>query len=229
MTVRAGHAPHRIAVDASPEQPNGRRAWLTLLVAGAFIALWPLLLRRFGGDAVYGRLGLYGIAILIVMSALGWRRRRVLLNASPTNLGIGFVVGIGMTVATYVAYRVGVALFPGLASHVEGLYAATRAAHVWAALTWTVLVVVAEEILWRGPLVDVDVHGPILAILVVASLASYAAVQLGTGSWVVALAALVCGGIWTAERLITRSMVAPLISHAIWTITVIHVYPVTSI
>jgi hypothetical protein len=39
--------------------------------------------------------------------------------------------------------------------------------------------------------------------------------------------ALVCGAIWTAQRVYgDKSLVAPLIAHLIWTPTVIFFYPV---
>jgi hypothetical protein len=34
--------------------------------------------------------------------------------------------------------------------------------------------------------------------------------------------------VWTAERYYTKSMIAPLLSHAIWTPTVILLLPVTN-
>jgi hypothetical protein len=45
---------------------------------------------------------------------------------------------------------------------------------------------------------------------------------------VVVLAALVCGAFWSTERLVTGSLVASLVSHAIWTFAIIHFYPVTA-
>ena len=44
----------------------------------------------------------------------------------------------------------------------------------------------------------------------------------------VVLAALVCGAFWSTERLVTGSLVASLVSHAIWTFAIIHFYPVTA-
>jgi membrane protease YdiL (CAAX protease family) len=61
------------------------------------------------------------------------------------------------------------------------------------------------------------------------SVASYAAAQLGSGSWIVMLLAIVCGTIWTLQRHFTRSLLAPLLAHLIWTPVVILLHPVTSV
>jgi membrane protease YdiL (CAAX protease family) len=61
------------------------------------------------------------------------------------------------------------------------------------------------------------------------SVATYAAAQFGTGSWIVMLLALVCGTLWTLQRQLTRSLLSPLLAHLIWTPTVILFYPVTSL
>ena len=209
-------------------QARPRAAWLILGAAILFIAVWPLILQSFGGDRVYVSLGLYSLVIIATMTAVGWKAMPLDRGASVRGVLIGVVTGVVMTVATYLAYHLCVALFPGLAHHVSGLYVATRTTNFAAALAWTALAVVAEEVLWRGALLNVFPRGSRRNVVIALSLLTYAAVQFGTGSWIVALAALICGAIWMVERLWTRSIVAPLISHAIWTMTVIHLYPVTS-
>jgi membrane protease YdiL (CAAX protease family) len=62
----------------------------------------------------------------------------------------------------------------------------------------------------------------------VVSIASYAAAQFGTGSWIVMSFALVCGTLWTLQRHLTGSLLSPLIAHVIWTPIVILLHPVTS-
>lgn len=57
------------------------------------------------------------------------------------------------------------------------------------------------------------------------SVSSCALAQLGTGSWVVGLVALVCGALWTLERVCTGSVLAALITHWLWTSIVIVLFP----
>lgn len=59
-----------------------------------------------------------------------------------------------------------------------------------------------------------------------AAVVSYAAAQLGTGSLLVVSIALGCGALWTLQRLITGSVLSAVISHAIWTPTVVLLCPV---
>jgi membrane protease YdiL (CAAX protease family) len=60
----------------------------------------------------------------------------------------------------------------------------------------------------------------------VLSVASYAAAQIGTGSWILVLLALVCGTVWTLQRRWSRSLLSPLLAHLIWTPVVILLHPV---
>jgi membrane protease YdiL (CAAX protease family) len=59
------------------------------------------------------------------------------------------------------------------------------------------------------------------------SLVTYALAQAGTGSWIVVALAFACGTFWTLQRYYTGSLLSPLISHLIWSQTVLLLYPVT--
>ncbi len=207
------------------------RTRATLAAAAVFVCVWPWILRLLGDGDLYAIFGPFSVVLIAVLGALAgptwWRR--ALAHRFWRNFGIGALVGAVMTVGTYGAYAVGAALVPSLAGEVEGLYRAAHPTSFGAAFAWTLVVIAAEEILWRGPVLDGLPEGRARPIVVALSLVTYTAVQVGTGSWVVALAALVCGLFWMAERLRTRSIVAPLVSHTIWTMTVIHLYPVTAL
>lgn len=202
-----------------------------LVVCAGVIVGWAFVLRKLGGDDVYAYLGPYSALVIIAASVHAYLRRTAHTQeprmALATNIALGVGVGVAMTIGTFVAYRIFSAASPALAIHVEALYRATRTTSIEVRLAWTAVVIVAEEMLWRGALFSAAerVFGTYAAIAV--SLLAYTAVQVGTGSWVVPLTAFVCGAFWTAERVVTRSLVAPLISHTIWTMIVIHLYPVT--
>jgi membrane protease YdiL (CAAX protease family) len=216
---------------ASATASTAADARVSLIVVAAFIAIWPLILRKLGGDDVYRFLGPFSLAIIIVLTAIRrswWRGRAASSPHLRRNIGIGIAVGATMTVGTHVAYHLCVSVAPSLAGHVTGLYRATRTTGFGIALAWTAVVVVAEELLWRGAFLGAASRVFTHRIAGVLSLATYTAVQFGTGSWVVVLAAFVCGVFWTAERLLTGSLVPSLVSHAIWTFTIIHFYPVTT-
>ncbi|CAN5526366.1 hypothetical protein BH11MYX1_BH11MYX1_25040 [soil metagenome] len=202
-----------------------RRTWLVFALCIAIVIGWPFALHRIREDDVYAFLGPYGAATVLVLLGL----HGVHVDKLARGVAIGVAVGLAMTAGTYAAYAVVVRLVPGLASHVTELYAAAHSERIGPALAWTCVVICAEELLWRSALLETGEakFGRLAAIAI--SLATYTAVQLGSGSWVVALAAFVCGAIWTAERVMTRTLVASLVSHLIWTVTVIHLLPVTSV
>jgi membrane protease YdiL (CAAX protease family) len=198
-------------------------------LAGLLAAIWPFILSFFGKGNVYALMGPFAL-LVIAAAALVVRKERLRLVARRTwlrDLGIGVAVGVGMTAATYGAYAVAARLVPGLAGHVTSLYSAASTERVEIALAWTAVVAVAEELLWRGPFLDLAAHRFGRRAAVAFFLATYTLAQLGSGSIIVMLAALICGAIWSIERITTHSIVAPIVSHLIWTLVVIHLIPVT--
>jgi len=197
-------------------------------VALALVVGWGFTLRTIGSDDVYAYLGPYAVLTLGVAALLLRRRRSETARGWPRNAAIGAAVGLVMTLGTYGAFAVLRSLVPSLETHVIELYGSSRTQSLGPAMAWTFVILVAEELLWRELLLRAAHEKISLPARVGIALGTYVLVQIGSGSWVVALAALVCGGIWTAERVVTRSLLAPLVSHAIWTETVIHLHPVTA-
>ena len=201
------------------------------LVAAAILVLaWPIVLSRFGHDDVYRLLAPFAIFVTAVVLILG-RRERVLPRETRDwrrDIAIGIGGGVIMTAGTYAAYAVLSRLIPGLSGVVKGLYVTAGKESLVVALLSTIAAIIAEEMLWRGPLLRVLERRTSRALAIGISLATYTLAQVGSGSLIVALAALICGGIWSAERIWTRSIVAPLLSHLMWTLVVIHLIPVTT-
>ena len=202
----------------------------TLFLGAILIIAWPIVLSRFGTGDVYlpiGALALFVISAVLFAS----RRERTLLPRTGSewrrDILIGIACGAVMTAGTYVLYAIIERWIPSLAKSVNGLYANAGAASLTVALVATSMAVFAEELLWRGPLFRVLEHrtGRVMAIAI--SLGTYTLAQGGSRSLVVMLAAFICGAIWLTERLWTRSVVAPLLSHLMWTLIVVHLLPVT--
>jgi membrane protease YdiL (CAAX protease family) len=199
-----------------------------MLVFLALLALvWFLLIQRFGSGDVYAVIGPYACAVSILL--IGLRPRAVADGLKPRwrAIGIGLAVGVAMTVLTYPAFRLAAAAFPSLEGHVQSLYSGARSTTLPRALAWVVSVIVAEELLFRGALPDtLSRYVPERSAYAI-SLVVYMLAQLGTGSLIVTSMAAVCGAIWTLERRLSGSLLAPLISHLLWTPCVILLYPVT--
>jgi membrane protease YdiL (CAAX protease family) len=200
-----------------------------IAVAALALAAWPILLSQFRHGDVYAWLGPFAIAVIALILLTSRGRDFVVRDHLVRDALIGLGVGVVMTIGTYVAYAVAVHVVPTLPAHVAGLYAASRTERPWLAIVWTVVILAAEETLWRGPVFALTEKKWGTRLAVIVSLATYAAAQAGSGSVVVVLAAVICGGIWSAERALTKSFVAPLCSHLVWTPIVIHLFPVTSL
>jgi len=210
--------------EGTPRAGGGRR--LLFLLQG-LIVVWTLLMRQFGGADVYGVMGPYALTVVTMVWLL--RGRKVRDWFAPTRLAIltGLLVGVVMTAATYPAFRIAVSIMPWLDQQVQGLYAASRTTSLPVAMAWVTVIIVAEELLWRGLLLEVlDKRVP-RGLDVGLSVLTYALAQLGSGSWVVFALAAVCGSLWSMQRRLTHSLLSPLISHMIWTHTVILLWPVT--
>lgn len=203
------------------------RAAATLAVLASLIVAWFFVIQRFGEGNVYAVLGPFAGAASLVCVALYPRATVTWLRPTPRAFAVGLGVGIAMTALTYPVFHIGTALVPSLDTEVAGLYHGARSTTLLQALVWIVAIILAEELLFRGawPAALQRFCGERVAYAI--SVVLYSLAQAGTGSWIVMLMALVCGTIWTAQRVWTGSLLSPLVSHLIWSPTVILLYPVT--
>jgi len=229
MTAEAqGDLAEEIENDAAApvEAPPVRSLKYSMMLLGMSV-VWGVLLSQFGQGQIYWIMGPYAAAMSAVLLTL--RSDALLRRLRPTrkNVAIGIGVGVGMTLATYPAFAAVNALFPTLAANVSQLYRQSHDESLWVALAWVTVILAAEELLWRGAWYEALTArfgrrgAGALSVLI------YTGTQLCCGSFIVGLLALVCGALWTVQRYYTGSLLAPLISHAIWTPTVILLLPVT--
>lgn len=202
-----------------------RRAALGMLTA--VTALWGAMMLQFGARAIYWLAGSYALLASALVAWVLGHELRALLRPRLRDVGVGLAVGAAMTLATYPVYRLAVAWLPWLEQHVAELYRTSHEERLLTALAWVLVISFAEELLFRGawPLALERRLGSRGAS--VASVALYAGAQTCTGSLIVGLLALCCGTLWTLERQLTGSIVPSILSHMIWTPTVILLRPVT--
>jgi membrane protease YdiL (CAAX protease family) len=159
---------------------------------------------------------------------------RQLFRTRPGNILQGLAGGGAMALLTHLLYPPSVAWLPHLADQVRGLYADLAAPPgLVAAMPVLVVVVVAEECIWRGVLVDaIRAKGAArlrpLAAVILSSLI-YTLPQLGSGSPVLFALALACGLVWAAQRLWSRSLVTPTLTHLTWNLLVFVAFPLERI
>lgn len=203
------------------------RTWIHGGVLAGLIVAWFGLIQRFGEGDVYSVIGPFACAVCVVSIAIDPRAVQRWLAPHTRAVLIGLLVGVTMTALTYPVFRLAVALYPGLEPQVQGLYVGARSTTLPKALAWVVAIILAEELLFRGAWPAALQRRLPKNVAFLLSLVTYALAQLGTGSWIVVAVAGVCGSIWTVQRLYTGSLLSPLISHLIWSPTVILLYPVT--
>ncbi len=141
------------------------------------------------------------------------------------DVAVGLAVGVALVVGTHVGFRVMTPLFPSLGDDVARLY---RVAAVSPArLVAVVVIAAAEEVVWRGLLLDAlrrrlpEGAGPLWpTVAVVGSALVYAAAQVGPRSAWLLVAAVAMGILWGAMRL-WRSLWMPLASHLVWTLAIL--------
>lgn len=138
-----------------------------------------------------------------------------LLRPAVADVAIGVVGAVVLYAVFWAGQRVLVAVMPGLASQVGALYASRTSAASGRLPVPAVLVLVGtcEELFWRGFVQD-------RAGFAIA-LASYAAVHLWERKAVLVLAAVVGGAFWGAMYAWRGTLVAPIVSHALWDLAVV--------
>jgi hypothetical protein len=192
-----------------------------LLVAVTLAWWWGMRAYQTGG--VLAHVGLCACGVLAVVVPLACARLRPLWRCDRRALAVGAGGAALMLLATYAGYPVAVKLWPALEPAVQGLYRGL-AAPTLASFLWLVPTVIAEEIVFRGLWIDaVGVDRPVRSGA--SAVLLFAAAQTGSGSPWVVLLALSCGAVWVVQRLWTRSLVAPLLTHALWNLAVLVLWP----
>lgn len=208
--------------ELAANRPRALTSWVTL----ALVAIWVTLMTRFGNTDVYSVMGPYACVVTGVCIALAPREVLAAFSCDVRGVLIGLGVGALMTALTYPAFSLAARIMPSLEAEVAGLYRFASTTSMGKALFWVAALVVAEEVLFRQVLPRaLQMWAPERVAFALAVVA-YSFAQLGSGSWIVFLLAVVCGSIWTALRVYTGSITPSLIAHGIWTPTVIVLIPV---
>ncbi len=202
----------------APAPRRGPRLTLALALAAGWVAI--LCLGRAGGR-IAPVLGVYAVGVL-ALTAAAWPEARERLRARWSELGLGLGAGVVLALAAYPVFGALVERDPGLAPQLARLY--TLAGARGAAAIWLLLAAVAEEVLFRGLLYDLLADlGPTRAVGLTALV--YGAAQLGTGAWLVGVAAAALGLVWGMLRASTGRVVAPLLAHLVFSTVVLVILP----
>lgn len=163
-----------------------------------------------------------GVAGAALAVAAFWRFHGApLFMTTPRALLLGATGGAVLVAGTYLVFPL-VAQAPAIRWGTADLYAQIGAFSALRALALAA-VVVAEELAWRGPALDALPGSP-RARLAVGTLA-YAAAHVAFGGWLLAGVALLCGLAWGGLRLGTRGVVAPIVCHLAWDLSIMVLRP----
>ena len=195
---------------------------------------WVAVMHAWAGRNFYPPLGLLALGLLIAVFVLYRNRLADWLRPSRRNVMAGLGLGLATAALTHLGYALLAGLWPGLRPAVVALYGT-----VWlgpgpfVALPVVVLAVVVEELVWRGVLLDAAMHSPDAGarrmLILTGSTVSYTVAQAGSASWALALVALVLGLFWGVQRLWDGSLVSALLTHLIWTLSVLVFLPLETL
>jgi membrane protease YdiL (CAAX protease family) len=138
----------------------------------------------------------------------------------------GIVLGGFLAVMSWACAPIAARILPVINNDMRQLYAAlNRAPGPVKSLPILVLTVIAEELVWRRELVTWLLRRFRTFGTVVITTVSYA-IPIAASKSPLLIAVAVCFGIlFTLQRLIFRSWLAPLIAHLVWAILVLVAFP----
>lgn len=177
----------------------------------------------------------YGIWIANAMAgamAIGFSRwalagqLRDILGWSRRNLVWGLTLGAVLVVATQVAARLLLAHMPPVLEETRRLYAVldTPPGPLRAApIIW--LVVIAEELVYRGVVTTWCARSGSTWFALIASTALYVIPLVASGSWLLVVIGLSLGTLWTFVRLRSGGILISLVSHALWSCSTFVAFP----
>lgn len=158
-------------------------------------------------------LGALGVAVLILEPPPLSGAVSVLRSAA-----VGFLVGLGLYLATRAFVLVAVRIWPAFERHATGIYEHRGSLRAEVALVVAVLVSVAgEELFWRGYVqrkIGSAVRFPFGRIL---SWAVYVAANLPSRNLAILAGAAVGGAVWVGLAGWSHGVLASLVCHATWT------------
>jgi NADH dehydrogenase len=229
-------APRELGVDPAPFTPDRLRALLEAgghrpkpeipAAAGAGLTLLaPLLMTaalRGPLDPWTGVLAAMGVLGAAALGLRGVRRRLV---PTPRRAGIGLAAGAllyGLTRAGVWALR---SLWPAWEGYAREL-ASWKGGHSTAFLAVTLLLIVAaEELVWRGVLARFFVERLGVALGLLVGTLIYVAAHAAAMNPLLWVAALGCGLYWGILAELTDDLTAPIVSHLAWDVMVMFVTP----
>ncbi|MDA0329611.1 MAG: CPBP family glutamic-type intramembrane protease [Gemmatimonadetes bacterium] len=167
-------------------------------------------------------------AALLGVTALLLERRTLWGSGPPaSSMILGAMVGLMMAVATLVLFEPVAGAFPSLRADVAALYAAFRSPGALIVVFLMPMVVVFEEVVWRGAIHNALARRMSLPWAVVAGAVLYSLAHIPIGSAALVVTALGAGLCWSALRAFSDSLPAVVVAHLMWNFVVLVIFQLT--
>lgn len=170
--------------------------------------------------------GIGGAAILLAGGVLIRNREATLrrLRPQPALIAAGVLLGLIMVGATYLLYPLAGRLVGSIPTQTASLYATFGGVKGLVRLILLPVIVISEELVWRGAVQDGLERRLGRGPAVVAGAALYSLAHLPAGG-LLALIALACGLYWNAIRAASGSLLPGLIAHLLWDVVLLVLWP----
>jgi len=166
-------------------------------------------------------------ALPLLIAALLWGETARKVQLSRRGLASGVVVGVTLTLLSWLVAPAAIRTVPALGLELFHLYSTlNRAPGPLRALPILLLAAAAEEAVWRGELVTWLRRRCGVALTLVAAVLAYSLPIAASGSLLLFAMANGLGAVFTLQRLTSGGWMAPFISHAIWALGVFVVRPI---
>lgn len=174
---------------------------------------------------VWFAVGTAGIILGALVLTCDWKALRPDLRFTAQRFAAGVLGGILMTAVTYLAFPWLRAWMPDVVSQATNLYKTFGGSTGWRALLVLPLVVVGEELVWRGAVQDALARRVSPPWEVLGATLAYSLSVVSVGSPLLLAIALGCGLYWSLVKRLSGSLLAPLITHLIWDLFVFVLAP----
>ena len=165
--------------------------------------------------------------VLIVLGALAWIVRPPVL-ASGVGTGTAALAGVLFGVLLFSATRVFVAIvsrWDRFARSVDAIYGPSGDIRLLGALALTAAMAAAEELFWRGLFQARLSAGLGAATAAILTWACYLAANLPSASLPIIAGAIVGGAVWAGLAWWSGGLLASLLCHVIWTVSMVALPP----
>ena len=199
---------------------EGRR-WIvggTVVVGAALIAITLRVPR--GSSLFY----LSVCANAIVWTAASMLCGPIELVADRATTRRDVALGVVIAAGSYLVFVIGAVVgrhISVLAGPIDSILRKADAGSLWLVLVVALVNGVAEELFFRGALIDVLRTRHVVLV----SVAVYVGVTAVAGNTALTLAAAVMGTVFAVERVVTRGLLAPITTHLVWSTLMILALP----